>query len=104
MWRAMIDKFRADAPAGQIVGEPATRQIGDEVHLTFEGQTYVVAINDDRGDCYREAGRLAFFDAGSASCCSAGTIGKSKIEVLVDNNIPDNDVGTPALWMINRLR
>ncbi len=92
---AMIDKFRADAPIAQIVGEPATRQIGDEVHLTFEGQTYVVAINDDREAIVSggEAGRLAaFFDAQDRLhvVSTSGTIGKSKIEVLVDNNIPDN--------------
>ena len=92
---AMIDKFRADAPIAQIVGEPATRQMGDEVHLTFEGQTYVVAINDDREAIVSggEAGRLAaFFDAQDRLhvVSTSGTIGKSKIEVLVDNDIPDN--------------
>ena len=93
--QAMIGKFRADAPIAQIVGEPATPQLGDEVHLTFEGQTYVVAINDDREAIVSggETGRLtAFFDAQDRLhvVSTSGTIGKSKIEVLVDNDIPDN--------------
>ena len=92
---AMIDKFRADAPIAQIVGDPATPQVGDEVHLNFEGQTYVVAINDDREAIVSggEAGRLtAFFDAQDRLhvVSQVVRIGKSKIEVLVDNDIPDN--------------
>ena len=91
---AMIGKFRADAPVAQIIGDPATPQIGDSVHLTFEGQTYVVAI--DNGEAIvsgGEPGRLtAFFDAQERLhvVSTGGTIGKSKIEVLVDNDIPDN--------------
>ena len=91
---AMISKFRADAPVAQIVGEPATPQSGDAVHLTFEGQTYVLTI--DEGEAIvsgGEPGRLtAFFDAQDRLhvVSTDGTIGKSKIEVLVDNDIPDN--------------
>jgi flagellar hook-associated protein 1 FlgK len=90
----MISKFRADAPVAQIIGEPASPLPGDKVRLTFEGQTYIVAIND--GEAFvsgGEPGRLtAFFDAQDRLhvVSTDGTIGKSRIEVLVDNDIPDN--------------
>ena len=91
---AMISKFRADAPVAQIVGDPASPQPGDAVHLTFEGQTYVVTIDDGEAIVSGgEPGRLtAFFDAQDQLhvVSTDGTIGKSKIEVLVDNDIPDN--------------
>ncbi len=91
---AMIEKFRADAPIASLIGEPATPNIGDEVHLTFEGQTYKVAIVDNEvivsgGEPDR---LLAFFDAQNRLnvVSTAGTIGKSTIDVLVDNSVPEN--------------
>ena len=91
---AMISKFRADAPVARIVGEPATPSPGDELYLTFEGQTYVVAVDD--GEAIVSGGEpdrlMAFFDAQDRLHVVSldGTIGKSKIEVLVDNDIPEN--------------
>ena len=91
---AMIEKFRADAPIASLIGEPATPNIGDEVHLTFEGQNYKVAIVDNEvivsgGEPDR---LLAFFDAQKRLnvVSTAGTIGKSTIDVLVDNSVPEN--------------
>ena len=91
---AMISKFRADAPFARIVGAPATPNIGDKLYLTFEGQTYVVAVDD--GEAIVSGGEpdrlMAFFDAQDRLHVVSldGTIGKSKIEVLVDNDIPEN--------------
>ena len=91
---AMIEKFRADAPIASVIGEPATPNLGDEVHLTFEGQTYKVAIVDNEAIVSGgEPNRLlAFFDAQDRLnvVSTAGTIGKSTIDVLVDNSVPDN--------------
>ena len=91
---AMIEKFRADAPIASLIGEPATPNIGDEVHLTFEGQTYKVAIVDKEAIVSGgEPDRLlAFFDAQDQLnvVSTTGTIGKSTIDVLVDNSVPDN--------------
>ena len=91
---AMIEKFRADAPIASLIGEPATPNLGDEVHLTFEGQTYKVAIVDKEAIVSGgEPDRLlAFFDAQDRLnvVSTTGTIGKSTIDVLVDNSVPDN--------------
>ncbi|MEX0503733.1 flagellar basal body rod C-terminal domain-containing protein [Alphaproteobacteria bacterium LSUCC0719] len=91
---AMISKFRADAPVAQIIGAPASPLQGDKVRLTFEGQTYILAINDGEASVSGgEPGRLtAFFDAQDRLhvVSTDGTIGKSKIEVLVENDIPEN--------------
>ena len=104
---AMISKFRADAPVARIVGEPATPSPGDELHLTFEGQTYVVAVDDGEAVVSGgEPGRLmAFFDAQDRLhvVSADGTIGKSKIEVLVDNDIPDNVDVARRLGLMNGL-
>ena len=91
---AMIEKFRADAPIASIVGIAATPNAGDAVALTFEGKSYTLTVNGDEAAVSGgEPGRLtAFFDADKRLhiVSNSGTIGKSAIDVVVDNANADN--------------
>ena len=63
-------------------GEPATPNLGDEVHLTFEGQTYKVAIVDKEAIVSGgEPDRLlAFFDAQDRlNVVSTGTMASRRL-------------------------
>lgn len=91
---AMIEKFRADAPIASIVGAAATPNAGDTLALTFEGKSYTLTVNGDEALVSGgEPGRLtAFFDADKRLhvVSNSGTIGKSAIDVVVDNANADN--------------
>ena len=91
---AMIEKFRADVPVASIVGTAATPVAGDSLSLTFEGKSYTLTI--EKGEPVitgGEPGRLtAFFDAGKQLhvVSASGTIGRSNIDVVVDNANTEN--------------
>ena len=91
---AMIEKFRADAPIASIVGTAATPNAGDTLALTFEGKSYALTVNGDEAVVNGgEPGRLtAFFDADDRLhvVSNSGTIGKSAIDVVVDNSNAEN--------------
>ena len=91
---AMIEKFRADAPIASIVGTAATPNAGDTLALTFEGKSYALTVNGDEAVVSGgEPGRLtAFFDADDRLhvVSNSGTIGKSAIDVVVDNSNAEN--------------
>jgi flagellar hook-associated protein FlgK len=91
---AMIEKFRVDAPIASIVGNAATPNAGDSLALTFEGKSYTLTVNGDEAVVSGgEPGRLfAFFDADKRLhvVSSSGTIGRSVIDVVVDNANADN--------------
>ena len=92
--KAMIEKFRADAPIASIVGTAATPNAGDSLVLTFEGKSYTLVVNGDEAVVSGgELGRLtAFFDVDKRLhvVSNSGTIGKSAIDVVVDNTNAEN--------------
>lgn len=91
---AMIEKFRADVPIASIVGTAATPNAGDSLSLTFEGKSYTLTVNGDEVEVSGgEPERLtAFFDADKRLhiVSNSGTIGKSAIDVVVDNADTEN--------------
>jgi flagellar hook-associated protein 1 FlgK len=91
---AMIEKFRADVPIASIVGTAATPVAGDSLLLTFEGKSYTLTV--EKGEPVitgGEPGRLtAFFDASKQLhvVSASGTVGRSNIDIVVDNANTEN--------------
>ncbi len=91
---AMIDKLRANAPVAYKVGSAATPAEEDSLLVSFEGQTYNIEFDD--GDAIVSGGEpdrlTAFFDSSDRLhiVSSAGSIGKSAIDVVVSDDHPDN--------------
>ena len=87
---AMITSLRSNAPIASVIGETANPLEGDEVKITFEGQTYTITMQDGEPIVSGgEASRLtAFFDKHDQLhiVSNAGTISKSAFELYVSNS------------------
>ena len=104
---SMIEKLRADAPIAYKVGVAATPNKGDELLLTFEGLNYTVSFEGGEAIVSGgEPGRLkAFFDSSDRLhvVSKSGTIGKSEINVLLDNDLPENEDVATRLGFLSSL-
>ena len=91
---SMIEKLRADAPLAYKVGAAATPADTDILLVSFEGQTYKIEF--DNGDARVSGGEpdrlTAFFDSRERLhvVSTAGTVGKSNIDVVLSDDHPDN--------------
>ena len=90
----MIEKFREATPVASIVGTAATPVPGDKLSLTFEGKSYTLSIeNSEPIITGGEPGRLvAFFDSDKRLhvVSASGSVGRSAIDIVVDNANTEN--------------
>ena len=102
---AMISSLRSNAPIASVIGETANPLEGDEVKITFEGQTYTITMQDGEPIVSGgEASRLtAFFDKHDQLhiVSNAGTISKSAFELYVSNSEPGNPIAARRFGLTN---
>ena len=103
--KAMIEKFRDDAPRATLAGSAVTNLPvdGTSVAISFEGNTYnITMIDDEVSVSGGEEGRIyAFFSNDNKLYVSStsGSIGAEAIEVLANSDVTGNSDAASAFGL-----